>query len=76
MGFLIKFSPNKTILGIKIECFGKWKQTNTNRKQKLTFVVGQLQTQTLIRPVFVGVSTLKSKWGLARVCVTICYKTT
>jgi hypothetical protein len=23
MGFLIKFSPNKTILGIKIECFGK-----------------------------------------------------
>jgi hypothetical protein len=39
---------NSTLLsGLKVECYGKWKQTNTGGKQSVKFIVGKVHTQQL-----------------------------
>lgn len=76
MSFLkqVKLSRQKLISGLKIECYGKWKQTSSGRKQKLLFTVGSVKKQSLGQFLSFGFSTVNTKYGSCSVKVWISFR--
>lgn len=62
------------ISGIKIICFGKWKKTNSDRKQKIYLKFGQIQTSNLANKILYHGMTQRTKFGICSVKIWISHK--
>ena len=63
------------ILGVKIICVGKWKKTNTGRKQKIYLKYGQIQTSNLANKILYHNISQTTKFGVCSVKIWIAHKT-
>jgi ribosomal protein S3 len=62
---LSEFSYN--ISGVKIICCGKWKKTNTGRKQKLYLKLGQIQSSNIANKIVYHSINQTTKYGVCSV---------
>jgi len=72
LSVLIKSSKTlgvSTILGLKVQCNGKWKQTSSGRKQKLSFLIGTIKSQSIHQVMLLSSSNVNTKYGSC--CLTI-----
>jgi hypothetical protein len=70
----LTISTKAVVLGLKVECSGKWQQTTSGRKQKLLFSIGSLKAQSASHFVSFGLSTVSTKFGACTVKVWLCYR--
>jgi len=62
-GFRSPRAPIKNIIGVKIECSGRWKKTKSARTQKLCFNYGQTKKIGVVNTVFFSFLTQKTKYA-------------
>ena len=62
------------LLGIKILCFGKWKKTNTGRKQKIVLKFGQTRTSNIADKILYHSIAQKTKYGICSIKIWIIHK--
>jgi len=62
------------ILGLKIICQGKWRKTNTGRKQKVYLKFGQIQSSNLANKVVYDSISQKTKYGVCSIKIWIAHK--
>jgi ribosomal protein S3 len=70
----VKVSRRNVIAGVKVECSGKWKQTASGRKQKLSLTIGSIKTQSLSNVMSFGFSTIHTKHGVCSIKVWLSYR--
>jgi hypothetical protein len=70
---ILTTSTITSILGVKIACAGKWKKTKSGRKQKISFTLGRLKTQSVKSITSYGYSTVSTKYGSCGIKVWIAY---
>ena len=70
--FLNRFKHN--ITGIKIVCSGKWKKTNSGRKQKFLIKFGQIRTNVTKTVIFTNELYNKTKFGFFAIKIWISHK--
>ena len=63
-----------SISGIKLELAGKWKQTASNRKQRVVLMFGSVNVQTVDSFTSTGCSIANTRFGSCCTKVTFCYK--
>ena len=61
------------ILGIAIQCNGKWSKTNDGRQQKLNLSIGQVAKNSTNFLVSFGSSKIYTKFGVSTIKVWVCY---
>jgi hypothetical protein len=62
------------LLGIKIICLGRWKKTNTGRKQKIYLKFGQIQSANIANTILYHEINQTTKYGVVSVKVWISHK--
>jgi len=62
------------IIGIKLICSGKWKKTNSGRKQKIYLKFGQVQSSNLATKILYNHATQKTKFGICSIKIWIAHK--
>lgn len=65
---------NFKIIGLKISCVGRWKKTNTGRKQNLNINFGQMKRANIANTVLYHNSTETTKFGVCSIKVWIAQK--
>lgn len=68
------FSKTGLILGVKVECSGRWKQTGSGRKQRLLFIAGNINAQSIDAVISYGFSTINTKFGTCCFKVWVCFR--
>ena len=71
---MFQLNDSTLLSGLKVECYGKWKQTNTGRKQSVKFIVGKVHTQQLSQLLSYGTSSISTRFGICTVRVWLCFK--
>jgi len=61
------------ILGIAIQCNGKWSKTNDGRQQRLNLSIGQVAKNSTNFLVSFGCSKIYTKFGVSTIKVWVCY---
>ena len=71
---LLLFEFKYDILGLKIICSGRWKKTNTGRKQKLYLKLGQIQSSNVTNKIIYNNINQTTKYGVCSVKIWIAHK--
>jgi ribosomal protein S3 len=61
-------------LGIKIICVGKWKKTNTGRKQKIYLKYGQIQSSNIANKILYHNISQTTKFGVCSIKIWVAHK--
>ena len=68
--------PLKNIIGLRIECKGRWKKTKSGRKQKLSLSIGKTNRIGMKNLLFFSSDFQKTKFATCGFKVWIAYKNT
>jgi ribosomal protein S3 len=61
-------------LGLKIICTGRWKKTNTGRKQNLYFKFGKTSTSNVANKIIYTIINQTTKYGKCSVKIWVSIK--
>lgn len=75
-GIFISKTNAVNILGIKIQCSGRWSKTRSGRKQKIVMVLGKTASESNKSLASSSFSAVSTRFGVTGIKVSIRYKAT